>query len=136
LAAARSWASRELDALMWEKVRSDLALHGDELEKYWKDRRIAQPRVAGYGKGSFIVVKKRTGADAPQASADEDWWNSAGFAERAGFLTAYFVETSGRFVILRADEADCPACGGRGEVTRAVCAQCNGCGVVRSVTYR
>ena len=136
LSAARQWANRELDALMWERTASDLGLGKDELEKCWKERRVAQSRVATYAKGSFIVVKKQTGPGAAQPPAEEDWWTSADVTERSGFLTAYFVETSGRFAILRADETDCAACGGRRDVTRAVCAQCNGCGVVRSVTYR
>ena len=136
LAAARTWANRELDALLWEKAASDLGLTKEEIEKYWGIRRVAEPRVAGYAKGSFIVVKPRPGSGTPMPSAQEDWWSTADSTERAGFLTAYFVETSNRFEILRADDAGCPACGGHGGSTSVVCAQCNGCGVIRSVTYR
>ena len=149
IAAARTWANRELDAALWEQVSSDLDLKKEELERYWKDRRKVDPRTVSYGAGSFIAVKPREragspagqAADVPRAWTDEDWWSAADTVARTAFLTAYFVETSGRFVILRADETACDACRGRGFVgeegaARVVCRSCNGCGAVRSVMYR
>lgn len=135
-AVARAWASREVSAELWEKAASNLALKMDELEKYWKERRVTGVRRASYGSGSFVMIKKTFGTVAPSAAAairqtEDVWWSRADSVTRSAFLTAYFVETSGYFEILRVDETACEACGGQGE-----CASCNGCGVVRTVTYR
>src|SRR5262245_39322443 len=72
-ADARMWANRELSCQMWEKVGSDLELNMQELEMYWKRRRVAETRTAGYGGGSFIVLAPRSDAtDLAAAAAAEE----------------------------------------------------------------
>jgi hypothetical protein len=154
IAEARAWALREVDAQMWEEVVADLGLSEEGLRKYWKSRRVAEPRKASYGAGSFIVLRPRSDAsslaavlerEAADVRADERWWDAASAQDRAAFLTALVVETSGRFAIVSAGKTECDACRGSsyfeersadGGVTRLPCASCNGCGGFRSVTYR
>lgn len=152
LAAARRWQNREMFTALWEKVAADLGLTKDELEKYWKSRRVAEPRTASYGAGSAVVVKRRPEASDATSSpphakplTDEDWWSAADAAARGAWLTANFVETSGLFEVLRADDVRCAQCDGKGFLDSGsahgddegtACPACGGCGVVRSVTYR
>lgn len=149
LAAAREWASRDLPAAWWKAVGSDLGLTTDELEKYWKGRRAKATRQASYGSGTFVVAKRRIPAAAQAAAltdtgAEERWWSGADAASRSNFLTAYFVETSGDFLIVGVDERPCETCRGSGfaeehrgtDIVRFACRTCNGCGAFRSVTYR
>ncbi len=131
-------------------------------------------RTASYGSGSFIVIKKapatpgtpretnrprrppgagsRGNQPAPQQQkaekpkTNEEWWEERSGPERAKWLTAHVVETSGLFEILRADDAElCRACGGNGYLTssgtdgtesRSICVQCNTAGKIRNVVYR
>jgi hypothetical protein len=105
LAAAREWEQRELDAELWARVRGDLPLTPDALEKAWKERpRTPATRWTTYGSGTFIVVRKDASADAkvPKPTAEE-WWTAATAIQRYEWLLANYVETSGSFEILRAD---------------------------------
>jgi hypothetical protein len=149
LAAARQWQNRELCVQMFEKTAADLGLTKDELAKYWKSRRVAEPRTASYGAGSFVVVKRKRPAESdgrehPQPESakpmtDEEWWSAADASARGAWLTANFVEASSIFEVLRADQAECADCGGRGFLDRAqsaVCTTCGGCGSIRTLTYR
>ena len=175
LAAARQWANRDLFVALTDRVCADLGLTKDELETYWKSRKVPSIKKASYNTGSFIVVKRAAkpnqpgGAPAERKSrpqgdkpgnkspagprnnqvekpkTDEEWWEARGPSDRKGWLTAYFVESSGLFDILRADPANCTACGGLGSITSTssngesesqFCVQCNGCGVMKSVSYR
>lgn len=172
LAAARQWENRELFAQLWEKVGTDLGLTKDEMEKYWKARSVKTVRKANYGTGSFIVVKKAatakvpggeqprrrppssdpSGKNAPQKPVkvdkpltDEEWWEEVGPSDRKQWLIANFVETSGIFDVIKADQVPCQSCGGAGfekstdssgNENQTFCKQCNTSGVFRSVSYR
>jgi hypothetical protein len=176
IAAARQWANRELDNLIWDKLAADLGLKREEMETYWKNRTVNNVRRALYGTGSFIVVKKAApkagggssqpvrrrppgspgGGGAGNAPAkpakvekpatEEEWWSEkVGASDRERWLTAYFVESSGRFNILRTPLLNCDDCGGAGLTTSSgtdgtetqnFCKRCNGAGVFRTVEYR
>ena len=175
LAAARQWASRDLPKQMWDKVLADLELKQEELDAYWKARSGKQIQTASYGTGTFIVVKKAATPRGPAADpsrnrrppgapggqqggppkpkedkpkTEEEWWELLGdrATDRAKWLTAYFVESSGIFEIVRADESElCGGCGGRGVLvsnnqdgsqSSSVCPTCNGSQKFRKVLYR
>ena len=83
----------------------------------------------------------------PKPKTEEQWWAmSARPTDRAQWLRAHFVETSGLFQIIRVDETEhCSNCGGQGFVTSqssdggsssSFCVQCNGSGNFRKVIYR
>ena len=67
-------------------------------------------------------------------------------SDRAKWLAAHFVESSGIFEIIRTDESElCGGCGGRGVLvtnnqdgsqSSTVCPTCNGAQKVRKVLYR
>lgn len=175
LAAAKQYMARELPKSLWEKVISDMGITPEEMDVFWKERSSKKQKVATYGTGSFIVVKKvaqtrpgqndparprgpagsqrgqQGGPPKPPAKEDrplteEEWWEKVQAPDRARWMTAYFVESSGIFEVLRADESTlCEGCSGTG-VTRAtgtdgsvstsVCMVCNGAGKVRKVYYR
>ena len=76
---------------------------------------------------------------------EEEWWESVGPSDRARWMTALFVETSGYFEIVRPEQTPCKDCGGlgfkkstaaNGDEEQQFCVQCNGIGVFKSVTYR
>jgi hypothetical protein len=182
LAAARNWANKDLMKALWDKVSKDTGLtDAEELKKYWEGRTVRSARKAGYGTGSFIVVKKQATApktggtqeppkrrppgqssgeknsksgksnvpEKPKAAdkpmTDEEWWESVNPSDRARWLTAYVAETCGYFEILRTDQMPCQGCGGLGYIKSTAsngdeeqhfCVQCNGIGVVKTVTYR
>ena len=175
LASARQWANRELDAQLWEKVMSDLGISKEEVEKYWPTRSVKNVRRASYGSGSFIVVKKppaagkaagnepvrrrppgsdkdRGGKNVPDKPSqvekpltEEQWWDSRNTSDRRNWLIAYFVETSNRFTIISAVEANCDDCGGTGQInstgtdgntSSTFCKRCNGGMRFRTVSYR
>jgi hypothetical protein len=173
LAAARQWVSRDLPTQIWDKVMADLGLKPEEMDKYWKERSGKNPQTANYGTGSFIVVKRaaapKSGQDpnrqrrppggagqqpqGPQRQAKEDkpkteeeWFEAVGPGDRARWLTAFFVESSGMFEIVRTDESQaCEACGGRGvqvannsdgTQSSSICPGCNGATKFRKVIYR
>jgi hypothetical protein len=155
LAAARRWETQEMGVALWDKVAKDLGLDSEEVDSYWTTRSRRTTRRATYGTGSFIVAKDAAprspagagGPPKPAASAkprtDEDWWSSVGPQDRRSWLTADFVEKSGRFDA-RAEQTNCRDSGGTGVIgspgdgaaDRRVCVTCNGCGCVRSVTFR
>jgi hypothetical protein len=155
LAAARRWETQELGGSLWNTVAKELGLDRDEVDSYWTTRPRRTTRRATYGSGSFIVAKDAAprppvgagGPPKPASSAkprtDEDWWAGVGPQDRRSWLTADFVERSGRFDA-RAEQTNCRDCGGTGVVgspgdgaaDRRVCVTCNGCGCVRSVTFR
>jgi hypothetical protein len=156
LAAARRWAMQDLVAALWDKVGKELGLERQEVDDYWTTRSRRAPHRATYGTGSFIVVKdaassppaptKPPGAAGAGATtnrrSDEDWWAAVGTDDRRSWLTADFVERSNRFDV-RAEQTNCADCGGTGFVgaggapaDRHVCVTCNGCGRVRTVTFR
>lgn len=134
LASAQQWSIRELPEQLWKEVGDSTGLELDEVERYWAERSIKSPKHASYGSGTFIVVKVET-ADRddrrgrrrpPGANRDgdrrrrgeggdeakekklitpEEWWTQSKPSERALWLTAYFVENSGDFEIIRIDES-------------------------------
>jgi hypothetical protein len=175
LAAARQWANRELDAQLWKQVEDDLGLTKEEVEKYWPNRSVKNVRRASYGTGSFIVVKKpaaagkaagnepvrrrppgsdkdRGGKNVPDKPSqvekpltEEQWWESRNASDRRNWLIAYFVETSNRFLVQSAIEANCDDCGGTGQIkststagedSSTFCKRCNGGMRFRTVSYR
>lgn len=174
LAAARQWASKDLPKEIWSKVGEDLGLTPDEMDRYWKERSGRNTQNANYGTGSFIVVKRaastsrandpgrqrrppgssrsddkggpKTPAKEDKPKTEEEWWDLVGPGDRARWLTAFFVESSGIFEITRADEGEmCGNCGGKGSITSnnsdgsqssTVCTTCNGAAKVRKVTFR
>jgi hypothetical protein len=130
---------------------------------------------ATYGTGSFIVVKRPAptskagdqerrrrppgstrnddsgrGPKVPpkedRPKTEEEWWEAISSSDRARWLTAFFVESSGLFDILRADESElCSGCGGTGTLvsnnsdgstSTTICTTCNGGAKIRTVTYR
>jgi len=146
LAAARDWASKELPAELWRSVSANEGLTNDEVANYWTTRTVKSVRKATYGPGSFIVAE-RPQPDVPAAARQrwtpEEWWNSAPSLDRSTWLTAYFVETSGSFELLRREQTDCGGCRGIGTIQviatdnePLICAECNGSGKIRSVSYR
>lgn len=137
IAAARGWAIRELPAELGRTVSADLGLAPDDLDRFWKSRRVSVPRQAVYGSGSFIVVGTRN----PSDLTDEQWWHAADPVERMSWLTAFFVESSGLFEIVKTDGTPCGTCHGSGSVGASVrprgpCPVCHGACDFRSVTYR
>jgi len=68
---------------------------------------------------------------------EEEWWRSAGAADRESWLTAHFVESGGPFEIVKASQDPCANCDGLGLFRDGrLCDRCNGCGLVRVVEYR
>jgi hypothetical protein len=173
LASARQWLARDLPTQLWEKVDAELGLTPEERERFWKERSGKNTQTASYGSGSFIVIKRaatpgksgqsgntarrpagssRDSGQGPQRQTKEDkpkteeeWFEDRGPTDRAAWMKAYFVETSGLFEI-RIDESElCDGCGGRGvNVTQnsdgssssAYCPKCNGATKVKKVHYR
>jgi hypothetical protein len=147
LAAARDWSSKELATALWTDVAAGEGLTNDEVANYWTTRTVRSVRKASYGSGSFIAAE-RPQPDAPAAAGQrltpQEWWESVGPTDRSVWLTAFFVETSGSFELLRRDQTDCSGCGGIGTIETPTangsvphrCVQCNGYGKFKSVTYR
>jgi hypothetical protein len=145
LAIARNWCNKEMVRLLWDREAHDLQLQSDQLKAGWEGRSKTEPRTSSYGTGSFIVAKKRQPHATPTAAdseAEERWWAAASEGEKAEFLTALFVETSGYFEVLRITVGPCRVCGGRGSAatdTEGVsprCAVCNDAGGAKYVSYR
>jgi hypothetical protein len=59
-------------------------------------------------------------ANQKQEDTDEDWWRSAQHSERAGWLRAYYAESSGDLVLVAAYLTDCPTCAGEGTIPEVV----------------
>lgn len=172
LSAARQWVARDLPTRIWDKVQTELDLKPEEMDRYWKERSGKNAQTANYGTGSFIVVKR---AAAPKGSQDpnrqrrppgsgqqpqgpqrqvkedkpkteEEWFQEVGPGDKARWLTAFFVESSGMFEIIRTDESEaCGSCGGKGvqtsdntdgSQTSKICPLCNGATKFRKVIYR
>lgn len=133
LAAAQQWSMRELPEILWKQVGAKLELELEEVERYWAARSGKSPQHATYGSGTFVVVKTEAksrddrpqrrrppGANRNRNNRDrgggqeakekkvitpEEWWTQSKPSERALWLTAYFVENSGEFEIIRIDES-------------------------------
>src|SRR5207237_773442 len=80
-----------------------------------------------------------------KAKTDEEWYEDRSTADRKQWLTANFAETGGYFEVVRAEQTNCKSCEGTGftkssttggEEEQHFCVICNGCGVVRTVSYR
>jgi hypothetical protein len=175
LAAVRQFLQRDLPKQLWDKTAADLGLTADEMDVFWKARNTRQTYTANYGTGSFIVIKKpqatgnkgndpnrqrrppgtsrddqRGGPPKPakedKPRTEEEYWEAIGPQDRARWATAWFVESSGMFEVLRTDETElCDNCGGRGVnvantsdggQSSTVCAKCNTSGKFRKVIYR
>lgn len=173
IAAAKRWAARELPQELWGRVGEICGLEVEEVDKFWKERASKKVHSATYGTGSFIVMKKakksgdrrktrrpppgsrRRGDSkggpskkkAAKPKTEQEWWATVRPGDRAKWLGAYFVETSGLFHVLRADEDDdCSNCGGLGIIKMSstsgagadstFCTRCNGSGHFRRVKYR
>jgi hypothetical protein len=169
LAAAKQWTSRELPTKLAEEVSTKLGLELDEMTAYWERRKMRQQQTATFGSGTFIVVKaelpksKRNRRRAPGSDrnrnrggggsakqvkplTEEEWWDQVNDSEQVQWLTAYFVEGSDQFEVIRIDESEkCSSCGGMGYKTVAGeggstesqhCTQCNGAGKERRIMYR
>ena len=145
LAMGRNWCNKEMVKLLWDRVSHDLELSADQLKFGWESRAKGDARTASYGTGSFIVVKRQqtpSPSTAVDSDAEERWWAASGADEKAAWLTALFVETSGYVEVLKITTDPCPACGATESVTSDSepapqrCAACNGAVVVKSVVYR
>lgn len=102
------------------------------------------PGAPGSGSQGGPPVKAKE--DKPKT--EEEWWDALADrpGDRAKWLTAWFVESSGIFEIVRTDESElCGACGGRGvnvsnnsdgTTSSTVCTACNGAAKIRKVLYR
>lgn len=75
----------------------------------------------------------------------ENWWKGLPLGEKAGWLRAYYAEKSGDLEIVRAKNAPCSLCAGRGwievvgstgDAARETCPQCRGTKLTRSFTAR
>jgi len=106
-------------------------------------RRPPNSNSGGSKGGKGNVPDKPKAPDKPMT--EEEWWESVGPSDRTRWLTALFAETSGYFEILRTDQIPCQGCGGQGfnkstasngDEEQHFCVQCNGIGVVKSVSYR
>lgn len=102
-----------------------------------------RPPGAGGGGGGGNAPQKPTKVEKPLT--EEEWYESRGPSDRENWLTAYFVESSGRFHVLRTVHVNCDSCGGAGMITSVgpggdesqnFCKRCNGSGQFKSVEYR
>lgn len=70
----------------------------------------------------------------------EDWWSGADTSQRAGWLRAFYAESSGTMVLTAAYLQDCPTCAGEGSLPEVVsgkvvkqpCYLCQGTRYLRS----
>jgi hypothetical protein len=102
-----------------------------------------RPPGSDKDKGGKNVPDKPQTVEKPLT--DEQWWETRNNSDRRNWLIAYYVETSGYFDIVRADEPNCEQCGGTGKITSTgtdgnqsstFCKICNEAGRFRFVSYR
>jgi hypothetical protein len=137
--AARKWLHRDAYRELWSSVMKELEFKPEQSEAFWKGRTSRESWTATYGGGSFIVLQKapdERSVEEAERLEGADWWDAATGEERAAWLVAHFVETSGMFTVIAASQTPCAACDGRGRRGGATCRPCNGCGKFRSVSYR
>jgi hypothetical protein len=90
LSAARNWANKDLVKALWDRVAGDMKLEAEELKNYWEHRTVTSARIAKYGTGSFIVVKKAAsgpkggGGGAPDAPKRRPPGQSGGSSGKGG----------------------------------------------------
>lgn len=134
LAASQQWAARDLPTELWEAVAKTTDLPAEEVDRYWTERTGKAPQHANYGTGTFVITKKKKKSDKrerrrpPGSERDnkrrgdkkgpqkkevkpmtpEEWWTATRPNDRAQWLTAYFVENSGIFELVRTEEAQSP----------------------------
>jgi len=145
--AARRWAVEDLIDELWKRVGDHYGMLPESVQQVWASRRSRRLRTASYVAGSFVVV---SGADETEGTkrdphAAERWWSDAAKGERVQFLTAWVVESSGEFDVIRKTRGLCETCSGSGEFRGSVegaapadtaCETCAGLGKTRKVTYR
>jgi hypothetical protein len=174
LGAAKQFMSKDLPKLIWDKVIADTGITPEEMDQFWKERSSKKVLTASYGTGSFIVVRRapqqkgggpdpsrpkgpagsqrqQGGPPGPPKKEDkplteEEWWEQRQASDRVRWMTAWFVESSGMFEVVRTDEtATCEGCAGTGvlrqnntdgSVSTSICTTCNGAAKVRRVIYR
>jgi len=143
LAAAKRWCQAELTPQLWKTAAAELGVASDEFDKCWKTRDPSTTRRIAYGGGSFLVARRppansgKRGGPTVRPFTEEEWWTGASPDDRIAWLTANFVEVSGSFVVVEAAQKPCAGCGGDGRLRDgSLCAQCNGCGLVREIVYR
>lgn len=102
-----------------------------------------RPPSSDKDKGGKNVPDKPVAVEKPLT--EEQWWETRAASEKGNWLTAYYVETSGYFDVVRADEVNCDQCGGTGKITSTgtdggesstFCKKCNEAGRFRTVNYR
>ncbi len=96
--------------------------------------------------------KKDSGKNAPPPAdkvekplTEEEWWDSIQSPDKKAWLMAYFAERGGYFEVVATPQVNCERCqglgllksvGAQGDDNAHFCPTCNGCGLVRSVTFR
>jgi hypothetical protein len=142
LAAARRWADADLWPALWDRVAAETELPGEEVRRLWDARDAAPPRDASYGTGSFAASPAGEATSPPVDVAEspvgaEAWWRDCWPSGRLAWLAAHVAETSGVFVVTKAQDSPCRICAGaRVYADKRICGTCNGRGTARRVFYR